>query len=123
MFYPATHIQLLLCNFSEQRKTRQRDKDKSHSTTQGPAAPNKGRPLSLLLNNSCEWCICVLVSSEEWDSLPAATTAEQNEDWGREGDVWQQAMLTEQVNISTVSIFTHMYTLKHRIHTHIHMYV
>ena len=34
---------------SEQRRPRQRDKDKDklHNTTQGPAAPNKGKPLSL----------------------------------------------------------------------------
>lgn len=34
---------------SEQRRPRQRDKDKDklHNTTQGPAAPSKGKPLSL----------------------------------------------------------------------------
>ena len=46
----------------------------------------------------------MLVPSEEWDSLPAVTMTEQkdrsNEDWGVEGDVWQQATLTEQVSIS-----------------------
>ena len=61
----------------------------------------------------------MLVPSEEWYSLLAVTTTEQkersNEDWRggerkEDGDAWQQATLTERVNISiwiTQSVFTH----------------
>jgi hypothetical protein len=52
----------------------------------------------------------VLASSEEWDSLPAVAMTEQKEDdWGREGDVWQQAAFTEQV-ISQCGSHDHLHT-------------